>query len=188
MATPLPASLLPSLHASDNTLYPSPLTLATLESWHHAAPHLFLSLPAGVILALPLPLHTHSLVASGTLREWEINASHLASAATPKAIGIHVYHVERTRDGARGFAAAAVRAVAEEATRAGWRVERWSALCVTDAGRGAFRALGWKENRDVYEGQVVVGGALVERRDWDRKGEVTVEARMLVCEGESGVV
>jgi hypothetical protein len=107
---PLDPSDLPALLGSDASLYPSPLTLASLASWTTAAPYLSLKYvlsptsksPCGICISLPLLSHYWEFVIRGDLKEWDITPEHLWSPSNPSThgerVGLHVWHIERFGD------------------------------------------------------------------------------------------
>lgn len=169
--TPLPATHLATLHASDSTLYPSPLTLAQLQAWHAAAPatSLLYAPDAGAVVALPIQRAYWLQLIAGELREWEITPAMLGGGG-----GLHVWHVERYAAWPRRWGRFADAVAAD----LGLGARPWSALVVTRAGRAMFERLGGRAR--AYAGQVVVGGRIVERAAWDGRGAVAAEAVMLV--------
>lgn len=104
---PLDSSDLPALLNADASLYPSPLTLASLTSWTATAPYLSLKYvpsstsksPCGVCIVLPLLSRHWEALIRGNLKEWEITPDHIWSPSSPSAkgetVGLHVWHIER---------------------------------------------------------------------------------------------
>ncbi|KAA8895930.1 hypothetical protein FN846DRAFT_921973 [Sphaerosporella brunnea] len=189
--TLLPHDLIPLLLSSDASIYPSPLTLTTLTSWIRAAPTHALSYQcphtsalAGVVVALPLRARFFTLVSAGVIKEWEI-ASEMISPSEEAVGGVHIWHVERYAGWRREWGRFGD-AVMEDLGLAG--EARWSAMCVTEKGRGMMRRFGGREGE--YKGQVVVGGVLMEREEWEGSasaGETEGEGVMIIGGGEEEV-
>ncbi|KAI5842371.1 hypothetical protein BZA05DRAFT_449149 [Tricharina praecox] len=175
---PLPPTLIPALLASDSSIYPSPLTLSTLTSWITTAPSSTLYYPSsGIAVSLPLQLPYWLLLTSGELKEWELTPSMFAAPGAAAAeVGVHVWHVERWDGWRREWGVFGDVVRQDLGLAAGGR---WSALVVTHEGRRMFERR-WGGREGAYSGQVVVGGVLREREEWERKGGVgTVEGSWL---------
>jgi hypothetical protein len=172
---PLLQNLIPTLLSADASIYPSPLTLPQLSSWITAAPSFSLQYLtpdgelSGVVVALPLLLHHWIRLINGEIREWDVTPEMFGDGG-----GLHVWHVERYPPWKREWGR-----FAEVIERdLGLKERSWSALCVTEEGRGMFQRLGGKEG--VYKGQVVVGGRVLEREGWDGEGEALAMGKMIV--------
>jgi hypothetical protein len=166
--TPLSKDLIPTLLSADASIYPSPLTLATLTSWITAAPAYALQYLtptgalAGVVIALPLRRDCWKAVTDGRVKEWEITAEMLAPGEAD--VGVHMWHVERYSGCIKAWGRFG------DAVMQDLGAKRWSALCVTDEGRRMMERFGGREGR--YRGQVVVEGVLKEREEWDGFGRL----------------
>lgn len=191
MLPPAPVALdstaVQTLHRSESSLYPSPLTLATLLSWIAAVPAFsFTYTSGGMLVTLPVKLQPWHRIVSGELKEWEITPCMLA-AGSDESVGLHVYHIEKFAgwQGSWGrFADVALRRVQELVVERNMKVEGWSALAVTEDGYRCFERLGFCEGE--YLGQVVVREndelRILEVKDCvgEMRGEILMACKMLV--------
>ncbi|KAK0613594.1 hypothetical protein B0T14DRAFT_437876 [Immersiella caudata] len=151
--------VLQEVYASDQDMYPAPLTFARLKSWVDGCPDLSISFrssmsqPVGVIIALPIRQPYWDNLLKGTLKETDIDPevafpSRSENAATTEEVGLHVFHIERFAESGgvrkRGFAQFAVDEIVQRASlREGWKVVGLSALTATPAGKKTFHRLGF---------------------------------------------
>jgi hypothetical protein len=139
--SPMTEDSLQQIFASDQDMYPAPLTYARLQSWVTASPklsrcfHLSGSHPkgkgpgtrdavAGVLIVLPLREAPWRDLLVGKLRETDIDAG---SMIAPKdgagsAVGLHVFHVERLDEHAKGFTRHSIEYADMVAKEEGWNV------------------------------------------------------------------
>jgi hypothetical protein len=176
--TPISKELIPTLLSADASIYPSPLTLATLTSWITAAPTYALQYLAptgalaGVVIALPLRLEYWKAVTYGHVKEWEITAEMLAPEDSEVDVGVHIWHVERYSAWIQDWGRFG------DSVMEDLGAKRWSALCVTAEGRTMMERFGGREGR--YQGQVVVDGVLQEREEWDGCGMLVGYGIMII--------
>jgi len=135
--------VLQSVYASDQDMYPAPLTFAHLQSWVNACPDLSIcfrrdgtSSPIGVVIALPIRRPHWDDLLCGALKETDIDPDVAfprgRGVAGEEEVGLHVFHIERFPEndvlpssGARkgGFAEFAVNEVVHRALlKRQWKV------------------------------------------------------------------
>lgn len=150
--TAVSASMLRAVFASDQDMYPAPLTLDRLQSWVTACPSLSVCFrtshpttsrddkdkmdstpPLGVVIVCPLRRVVWEDLLAGRLREPDIDAASMfPSDDTDGGVGLHVFHIER-------LVPPAVFAQASGAGRSGGFAE-----CAMEAVRAAAgQRLGW---------------------------------------------
>ncbi|KAK3396970.1 hypothetical protein B0T20DRAFT_356857 [Sordaria brevicollis] len=117
MATPSPLrtsqisdDLLRTIYASDQEMYPAPLTYERLRSWRDACPELSIcftanddhdsSEPVGVIIVLPLLKKYWEDLLVGKIKEVDVDAKEMfvrgdRELQAPAEVGLHVFHIER---------------------------------------------------------------------------------------------
>ncbi|KAF3011849.1 hypothetical protein E8E14_004339 [Neopestalotiopsis sp. 37M] len=161
--SPMTEDSLQQIFASDQDMYPAPLTYARLQSWVTTSPQLsrcFHSSEsrlgdmgsgikddvAGVLIVLPLKEEPWRDLLVGKLRETDIDAD---SMIAPKdgagsAVGLHVFHVERLGEHAKGFTRHSIEYADMVAKEEGWNVLGFSALTATEDGSKTFEKLGFK--------------------------------------------
>ncbi|KAK3943599.1 hypothetical protein QBC46DRAFT_307285 [Diplogelasinospora grovesii] len=160
------------IYASDQEMYPAPLTFDRLASWVATCPELSISFSpesssseghvVGMVIALPLLREHWQDLLVGKLKEPEVELSMFPQPnnnfrpdtghSVESEVGLHVFHIERFNSdtlpsswfGGRGFAEYALQEVIAVATRKEWRIIGFSALTVTEAGRRSFGRLGFK--------------------------------------------
>ncbi|ETS85360.1 hypothetical protein PFICI_03385 [Pestalotiopsis fici W106-1] len=161
-ASPMTEDVLQQIFSSDQDMYPAPLTYARLQSWVTASPQLSQSfylldqpgskenrkrdVVAGVLIALPLREAPWQDLLVGKLRETDIDAN---SMIAPKdvagcAVGLHVFHVERLSEHAKGFTRFSIGYADMVAKAIGWNVLGCSALTATKDGANTFEKLGFQ--------------------------------------------
>ncbi|GKT40527.1 uncharacterized protein ColSpa_00708 [Colletotrichum spaethianum] len=162
---PMTNEVLKSIFASDQDMYPAPLTWERLRSWTAAAPEMATCfyLPAedskgvntrtlvGAVIALPILAPAWRDLLVGKVKETDMDAeSMFARDGNPRSgVGLHVFHVERfdvpeAREKARGFADLSMRAVIAAAEGKGWNIIGHSALTATPEGRRCFEKMGFE--------------------------------------------
>ncbi|KAH8660006.1 hypothetical protein BX600DRAFT_513654 [Xylariales sp. PMI_506] len=170
MAPPVPSALIPgpmtdealqAIFASDQDMYPAPLTLARLESWVRACPELSTCfyLPrdagagisergalAGVSVVLPLLVQHWRDLLAGTLRETDIDAAAMLASGSISAggVGLHVFHVERFSSRVKRFAEKSLQHALDTASDREWHLAGCSALTATAEGARSFQSLGFQ--------------------------------------------
>ncbi|KAK3904909.1 hypothetical protein C8A05DRAFT_13268 [Staphylotrichum tortipilum] len=172
--SPITASLLTTIHAYDQAIYPSALPLSQLRAWVAACPELSIAdagRPSppdevqGVIIVLPLRRGYWEDLLVGRVAEGGVEVGmfpppcHGGSGEGEDEVvevGLHVYHVERFGENRRGggFTERALEEVRRRVTAVwpGWRVVGVSALIATDAGSRTFARLGLQKTgyREVF--------------------------------------
>ncbi|KAI8287567.1 hypothetical protein K4K60_012323 [Colletotrichum sp. SAR11_57] len=163
MAEGLDDSMLEDIFASDQNIYPAPLTLDRLRSWTEAAPELaqcfwftavrseWMSWPlAGTIIALPVLSSFWRDLLVGRLKETDIDPATMFPGENDQdaEIGLHVFHIERTDEPQTtmklpGFGRFAMNSVVEAAAEVGWKVIGQSALTATEDGKRFFEKIGF---------------------------------------------
>ncbi|KAK1998026.1 hypothetical protein LX36DRAFT_656949 [Colletotrichum falcatum] len=159
--------VLRGIFASDQDMYPAPLTWKRLQSWTAAAPEMAkcFYLPVadgrslvGAVIVLPLLAHAWRDLLAGRVKETDVDAESMFArdgvdnednGGPHPEVGLHVFHVERfdipaAREGVRGFANLSMRAVAAAAEGKGWNVIGHSALTATPEGRRCFERMGFE--------------------------------------------
>ncbi|KAF6806702.1 hypothetical protein CSOJ01_08686 [Colletotrichum sojae] len=154
---PMTPKVLQGIFASDQDMYPAPLTRERLDSWAAAAPEMascfYLAdspeTVVGAVIALPLLATSWHDLLVGKIKETDVDPEtmfpgHLDEGST---VGLHVFHVERFQvpeaRGVRGFADVSMRAVVDAAEEKGWKVVGHSALTATPEGRRCFEKMGF---------------------------------------------
>ncbi|KXH62854.1 hypothetical protein CNYM01_03715 [Colletotrichum nymphaeae SA-01] len=161
---PMTNEVLRGIFASDQDMYPAPLTWDRLRSWTAAAPELatcfYLSADAGenddtqtlvgAVIALPILASAWRDLLAGEVKEVDVDAGTMfpRDGAEFPEVGLHVFHVERfdvpeTQGKVRGFAETSMRAVVAAAERKGWSIIGYSALTATPEGRRCFEKMGF---------------------------------------------
>lgn len=142
-AGPITDDLLQQIFASDQDMYPAPLTYARLQSWVDACPGLsqcfYLPEPdaahrsrgaelAGAIIVLPLKEAYWRALLTGNLRETDIDvsASFPANDSAENTMGLHVFHIERFSSRAKGFTSISLAYAQGVADTKGWDVLGYS--------------------------------------------------------------
>lgn len=106
---PIGDDILKKIYASDQDMYPAPLTYSWLKSWVSACPDLSLCfsaapedngggepVPVGAVIVLPLKKEYWEAVLTGKLKETSIDASTMFAGSTELVdVGLHVFHIER---------------------------------------------------------------------------------------------
>ncbi|KAH7636128.1 hypothetical protein B0T09DRAFT_33348 [Sordaria sp. MPI-SDFR-AT-0083] len=105
--------LLRTIYASDQEMYPAPLTYERLQSWRDACPVLSICFtasdddseqPVGIIIVLPLAKKYWEDLLVGKIKEVDIDAEEmfvdagrrdLQQLQAPVEVGLHVFHIER---------------------------------------------------------------------------------------------
>ncbi|KAK3493358.1 hypothetical protein B0T13DRAFT_513581 [Neurospora crassa] len=115
-------ALLHTIYASDQEMYPAPLTYERLQSWRDACPELSIcfnasndgsEMPLGVIIVLPLVKKYWEDLLMGKIKEVDIDAGEMFAGVggdgggsstkmesemqlqAPVEVGLHVFHIER---------------------------------------------------------------------------------------------
>ncbi|MBE3042864.1 hypothetical protein IMZ48_09885 [Candidatus Bathyarchaeota archaeon] len=94
------------IYASDQDMYPAPLTYERLKSWVEGCPELCISFEAGseegadvvligAIIVLPLLKRHWEDVLMGSLKEIDIDAAAMFAGDGDADVGLHVFHIER---------------------------------------------------------------------------------------------
>ncbi|KAF9873907.1 hypothetical protein CkaCkLH20_08641 [Colletotrichum karsti] len=154
--------LLQEIFASDQDMYPAPLTWERLEGWTRASPELALSLwftgvddsasrpLVGAVIALPILASCWRDLLVGKVKETDVDPETMfPRESDPGAeIGLHVFHVERyeapgTQEMVPRIAEISMKAVVEAAREKGWKVVGYSALTATPEGRRCFERMGF---------------------------------------------
>ncbi|KAK3684317.1 cytochrome P450 [Podospora appendiculata] len=162
--------MLRTIYASDQEMYPAPLSFDRLRSWVDACPDLCICFetqgsteesgssdtptPVGVVIVLPLLQAHWEDVLVGKVKEIEIDPATMFPNGTAKdheeVVGLHVFHIERFlafRDlsPTRPFVEFALHEVARRVAgmMTTWRVAGFSALTATPAGKRAFEREGF---------------------------------------------
>ncbi|TEA19700.1 hypothetical protein C8034_v008997 [Colletotrichum sidae] len=156
---PMTREVLDGIFASDQDMYPAPLTWERLESWTKAAPEMAICFhlpsdkdstgkPVGAVIALPMLVDSWRELITGVLKETDVEPTMFPCEDdhSPE-VGLHVFHVERfdvpeARGRVRGFGDISMQAVVDAALRKRWKVLGHSALTATPEGRRCFEKLG----------------------------------------------
>ncbi|KAK4455103.1 hypothetical protein QBC34DRAFT_391576 [Podospora aff. communis PSN243] len=155
---PIEDDVLREVYASDQDMYPAPLTFERLKSWVDACPDLSInfrsgaSQPIGVAIALPIRRPYWDDLLKGNLKETDIDPEiafpSRKGVTDPEDVGLHVFHIERfagagsTKRG--GFAELVVHEIVQRALlRKEWKLVGLSALTATPAGNKTFKRLGF---------------------------------------------
>ncbi|OHE92557.1 hypothetical protein CORC01_12136, partial [Colletotrichum orchidophilum] len=162
---PMTDEVLKGIFASDQDMYPAPLTWDRLRSWTTAAPEMatcfYLSADAdgnsnaptliGAVIALPVLAPAWRDLLTGEIKEVDVDAGTMFPRAGDERskVGLHVFHVERfnvpaARGKVRGFADISMRAVVAGAEKKGWSIIGYSALTATPEGRRCFEKMGFE--------------------------------------------
>ncbi|KAK0371093.1 hypothetical protein CLIM01_11553, partial [Colletotrichum limetticola] len=162
---PMTNEVLRGIFASDQDMYPAPLTWDRLRSWTTAAPELatcfYLSADAvenddtqtlvGAVISLPILAPAWRDLLAGEVKEVDVDAGTMfpRDGAEHPEVGLHVFHVERfdvpeARGKVRGFAETSMQAVVAAAERKGWSIIGYSALTATPEGRRCFEKMGFE--------------------------------------------
>ncbi|KAK1518057.1 uncharacterized protein CCOS01_12314 [Colletotrichum costaricense] len=162
---PMTNEVLRGIFASDQDMYPAPLTWDRLRSWTTAAPELaicfYLSADAvenddtqtlvGAVIALPILAPAWRDLLAGEVKEVDVDAGTMfpRDGAEHPEVGLHVFHVERfdvpeARGKVRGFAETSMQAVVAAAERKRWSIIGYSALTATPEGRRCFEKMGFE--------------------------------------------
>ncbi|KAK1775473.1 hypothetical protein QBC45DRAFT_422047 [Copromyces sp. CBS 386.78] len=105
-------ALLRTIYASDQEMYPAPLTYERLQSWRDACPELSICFSTsnddsekslGVIIVLPLVKKYWKDLLVGKIKEVDVDAEEMFAGAgkelqhlqAPVEVGLHVFHIER---------------------------------------------------------------------------------------------
>ncbi|KAK0639406.1 hypothetical protein B0T16DRAFT_423133 [Cercophora newfieldiana] len=165
LRSPVDDDVLQGVYASDQEMYPAPLTFTRLKSWVDACPDLSICFrrsgatpPVGVVIALPIRQPYWDDLLHGTLKETDIDPDvafpnrELLSQEEVEDVGLHVFHIERFAESAKpvsgtkrkGFAEFSVEEIIHRASlRKKWKVVGLSALTATPAGKKTFQRLGF---------------------------------------------
>ncbi|KAI1841935.1 hypothetical protein JX266_011905 [Neoarthrinium moseri] len=161
---PMTEDVLHDIFASDQDMYPAPLTYPQLQGWTQACPELSVcfyppqaptqpdggsdarSKPAGASIVLPLMESYWRDLLVGKIRETDINASKMlcSEGGAEHSVGLHVFHVERYDDRVKGFAKSSLEHAVVAAQSKGWNILGCSALTATPEGRRSFEKLGFR--------------------------------------------
>ncbi|KAK1622254.1 hypothetical protein BDP81DRAFT_455466 [Colletotrichum phormii] len=162
---PMTDKVLKGIFASDQDMYPAPLTWDRLRSWTAAAPEMATCfyLPAGAgessdapilvgaVIALPILAPAWRDLLTGDAKEVDVDAGTMfpRDGDERSEVGLHVFHVERfdvpaAQGKVRGFADVSMRAVVAAAERKGWSIIGYSALTATPEGRRCFEKMGFE--------------------------------------------
>ncbi|KAK1689619.1 hypothetical protein BDP55DRAFT_545856 [Colletotrichum godetiae] len=160
---PMTDEVLRGIFASDQDMYPAPLTWDRFRSWTTAAPEMATCfyLPAGAgessdaqtlvgaVVALPILAPAWQDLLTGEAKEVDVDAGTMFPRDDDERseVGLHVFHVERfgvpaARGKVRGFADVSMRAVIAAAEKKGWSIIGYSALTATPEGRRCFEKMG----------------------------------------------
>ncbi|KAK3321502.1 hypothetical protein B0T19DRAFT_445259 [Cercophora scortea] len=162
--------MLRTIYASDQEMYPAPLSFDRLRSWVDACPDLCVCfekqpsteepghpdtlIPLGVIIVLPLLQAPWEDVLVGKVKEIEIDPTTMfpnigTAKAHKEVVGLHVFHIERFAafqdlSPTRSFVEFALSEIARRvAGITTWTVAGFSALTATPAGKKAFERMGF---------------------------------------------
>ncbi|KAI1852201.1 hypothetical protein JX265_013054 [Neoarthrinium moseri] len=139
---PMTEDVLHDIFASDQDMYPAPLTYPQLQGWTQACPELSVcfyppqaptqpdggsdarSKPAGASIVLPLMESYWRDLLVGKIRETDINASKMlcSEGGAEHSVGLHVFHVERYDDRVKGFAKSSLEHAVVAAQSKGWNI------------------------------------------------------------------
>ncbi|ORY71464.1 uncharacterized protein BCR38DRAFT_331429 [Pseudomassariella vexata] len=198
---PMTDEVLKRIFASDQDMYPAPLTLDQLRSWVTGCPDLSRCFCltertendghlAGTIMVLPIVGRFWHALLQGKLTEADIDATTMFPSGNggEEEVGLHVFHVERFDDSLSGFTRVALSAVKETARSKGWTIAGCSALTATPGGWRSFEKLGFVKTG--YEEIWIVRDEIVtlvttfpgedNNKDGQAKSGVIGKARMVV--------
>jgi hypothetical protein len=137
------------VYASDQSIYPAPLTFERLKSWVDTAgdfaatytiPTIESTIDAGVIVALPIIARHWQDVLVGKLKETDIDVAMLVADddISDVSVGLHIFHIEKfdswdkchsDRNILGRFAEFALEDATNIALRKGWAVLGISGAC-----------------------------------------------------------
>jgi hypothetical protein len=139
--------VLREIYASDQDIYPAPLTYDRLKSWAAACPELSISFRVtptdddvdttsslvGVVIVLPLIRKYWEELRAGKLKEVNIEPATMFAKAPAVDVGLHVFHVERfdafgPLGKLRHFAEFAMENARDIARKNEWRVLGYSGI------------------------------------------------------------
>lgn len=143
---PMTPKVLEGIFASDQDMYPAPLTRERLDSWAAAAPEMawcfyLADSPepvVGAVIALPMLAASWNDLLVGKIKETDVDPETMFPAPRDEgsAVGLHIFHVERFQvpeaSSVRGFADISMRTVVEAAEEKGWKVVGHSGECFAD--------------------------------------------------------
>jgi len=102
--TRISEQVLKEIYASDQDMYPAPLTFERLKSWVDACPALSIcfqathdgnTIPIGAVIVLPVAREYWEDLLVGKLKEIEIDPATMFAPEGEADVGLHVFHVER---------------------------------------------------------------------------------------------
>ena len=137
--TTISDGILKAIYASDQDMYPAPLTYERLKTWVEACPDLCVCfqatseagpVPVGAIITLPLLRRHWEDILVGKLKETDIEPAMFARDGEAE-VGLHVFHIERFDTGdpstrIRSFARFALESIREVAEKKAWKVLGYS--------------------------------------------------------------
>ncbi|KAH8882618.1 hypothetical protein GQ53DRAFT_615455, partial [Thozetella sp. PMI_491] len=150
--------VLKAIYASDQDMYPAPLTYQRLKSWVDACPELSICfeaeggggrVPIGAVIVLPLVRSCWEDLLVGKIKEVEIDPLTMFAGADETEVGLHLFHIERFeafKSSGRlvRFAEFAMDEARDVALGKGhWNVLGHSALTATAAGSAMCKRMGF---------------------------------------------
>lgn len=149
--TTISDDVLGRIYASDQDMYPAPLTYERLKSWVEACPELCICFqaplegggfaPVGAIIILPLLGRRWEDVLVGKLKETDIDPASMFAEDGDADVGLHVFHIERfdacTRTGLPYFAESALETIRDIVQKKRWNILGYSG---TSMHRTVFRS------------------------------------------------
>lgn len=145
-------NILKGIYASDQDMYPAPLTYERLKSWVDSRPELSIcfqampeesrdAVPIGAIIVLPLVKEHWNDILVGKLKESDIDPASMFAGDSKADVGLHVFHIERFEafnplGRLRHFAEFAVEDIRDVVEKKNWNILGYSgtvqrpALCL----------------------------------------------------------
>jgi len=102
--TRISEQVLKEIYASDQDIYPAPLTFTRLKSWVDAGPDLSICfqatqdgnpVPIGAVIVLPLAKGPWNDLLVGKLKETDIDEATMFAREGEADVGLHIFHIER---------------------------------------------------------------------------------------------
>ena len=131
------------IYASDQDMYPAPLTYERLKSWVEGCPELCICFQSGseeggdlatvgAIIVLPLLKQHWEDVLVGNLKEIDIDAAIMFAGHGKADVGLHVFHIERFNASPRTrlpyFAEHAMENIRDIVRRKDWNIIGYSGM------------------------------------------------------------
>jgi hypothetical protein len=142
--TTISDDVLKGIYASDQDMYPAPLTYERLKSWVEGCPELSIcfqgppeggddSVSVGAVIVLPVLKKYWDNILVGKLKETEIDPAVMFAGDDEADVGLHVFHIERFDIGnpsgrLRHFAEFALENTRDIVEKKGWNILGYSGI------------------------------------------------------------